>query len=261
MQQCWMLSTRSDSRPSQRCGIYQIAPLRRTSAIVQRTTTARVLDPPWTMLVTTYCRAEPTGPCDPARKWPSLPRSLGRLSGDLGSILRVRPLLCPTLGKLGCPSPAPGPIKAVDAAPASLAGASTAATVRFVDATRPHEETAHSSMDNNTSITHPKDPDAGVTVVVAGQSDCLICAAPHRWWTFTECPLLWTPNENTVGRWKMRARCQQHGGCHPKQNGPRTIPGPSPTVMKSGAGAPTSESAASSIHVWYWCPSWCSWCW
>ena len=64
----------------------------------------------------------------------------------------------------------------------------------------------------------PKDPDEGVTVVVArDQSDCLICAAPHRWWTFTECPLLWTPNENTVGRWKIVQDVNNTVGCHPKQ--------------------------------------------
>ena len=64
----------------------------------------------------------------------------------------------------------------------------------------------------------PKDPDEGVTVVVArDESDCLICAKPNHWWTFTECPLLWTPNENTVGRWKIVQDANNTVGCHPKQ--------------------------------------------
>ena len=50
----------------------------------------------------------------------------------------------------------------------------------------------------------PKAPAEGVTVIVArDQSDCPICVKPHRWGALPECPLLWMPNENTVGRWKI----------------------------------------------------------
>ena len=64
----------------------------------------------------------------------------------------------------------------------------------------------------------PKDPDEGVTVIVArDQSDCPICIKPDRWWTFTECPLLYMPNENTVGRWKIVQDANNTVGCHPKQ--------------------------------------------
>ena len=64
----------------------------------------------------------------------------------------------------------------------------------------------------------PKDPAEGVTVIVArDQSDCPICIKPHRWWTAPECPLLWTPNENNVGRWKVVQDLNNTVGCHPKQ--------------------------------------------
>ena len=64
----------------------------------------------------------------------------------------------------------------------------------------------------------PKDPAEGVTVIVArDQSDCPICSKPHRWWTSPECPLLWTPNENNVGRWKIVQDANNTVGCHPKQ--------------------------------------------
>ena len=64
----------------------------------------------------------------------------------------------------------------------------------------------------------PNDCLEGVTVVVArDESDCLICAKPNHWWTFTECPLLYTPNENTVGRWKIVQDANNTVGCHPKQ--------------------------------------------
>ena len=32
-----------------------------------------------------------------------------------------------------------------------------------------------------------------------------------------ECPLLWTPNENNVGRWKIVQDANNTVGCHPKQ--------------------------------------------
>ena len=64
----------------------------------------------------------------------------------------------------------------------------------------------------------PKDPAEGVTVIVArDQSDCPICIKPHRWWAEPECPLLYTPNENNVGRWKVVQDLNNTVGCHPKQ--------------------------------------------
>ena len=64
----------------------------------------------------------------------------------------------------------------------------------------------------------PKDPAEGVTVIVArDESDCPICVKPHRWWALPECPLLYKPNENTVGRWKIVQDANNTVGCHPKQ--------------------------------------------
>ena len=113
-----------------------------------------------------------------------------------------------------CPS---GSEPGRDAAPASLAGASTAR--RCASSTRPHRMRRLLTLAWAAQASLiPKDPAEGVTVIVArDQSDCPICIKPHRWWALPECPLLWRPNENNVGRWKIVQDANNTVGCHPKQ--------------------------------------------